>query len=78
MPKNIDYKSEITNVTIYHARDEYDTKAKVLATFDSVITINGKQTSNKTIAEIKVELVNEKWMVTKYQTLNNVYEFQGN
>jgi outer membrane lipoprotein-sorting protein len=78
IPKNIDYKSEITNVTIYHARDEYDTKAKVLATFDSVITINGKQTSNKTIAEIELELVNKKWMVTKYQTLNNVYEFQGN
>lgn len=78
VPAKIDYKSEIANPTIYHSRDEYDTKAKVLATFDSVITINGKQSSNKKIAEIDLELQNKKWIVTKYQILDNVYNFKGN
>ena len=78
IPKDLKYKSEIKNTTIYHARDEYDTKAKVLATFDSVITINTKKSHTKTIAEIELALTNRKWLVTHYQTLHDVSNFQGN
>lgn len=78
MPKDLKYKSEIKNTTIYHSRDEYETKAKVLATFDSVITINSKKSHMKTIAEMELELKNKKWIVTHYQTLHDVTNFQGN
>ena len=78
MPKDLEYKSEIENVTVYHARDEYDTKAKVLATFESIITINGKKSHSKSIAEINLELKNKKWIITQYKTLNDVSNFEGN
>ncbi|WP_048882983.1 hypothetical protein [Bacillus sp. 445_BSPC] len=78
MPKDLEYRSDIDNTTVYHARDEYDTKAKVLATFDSVITINGKKSKSKSIAEINLELKNKKWIVTNFKILNDVSEFQGN
>ncbi|CAI8917771.1 hypothetical protein [Priestia megaterium] len=77
MPKGLEYKSEIKNTTIYHARDEYDSKAKVLATFDSVITINGKKSDAKTLAEIQLKLQDGKWIVTGYKTLNNVSDYEG-
>lgn len=77
MPKDLNYKSEIKNTTIYHARDEYDSEAKVLATFDSVITINGKKSDAKTLAEIKLKFQDNKWIVTGYKTLNNVSDYQG-
>lgn len=78
MPKDLEYNSDIENTSIYHARDEYDTTAKVLATFDSVITINGKKSNSKSIAEINLELKNKKWIVTNFKILNDVAEFQGN
>jgi len=78
MPKDIKYKSEIKNVTIYHARDEYDSKAKILATFDSVITINDKESTAKTISEINLKLDKKKWIVTSYKVLNDVSNFEGN
>ncbi|MQR84328.1 hypothetical protein GFV16_00015 [Bacillus megaterium] len=78
MPKDMKYKSEIKNVTIYHARDQYDSKAKILATFDSVITINDKESTAKTIGEINLKLNNNKWIVTGYKVLNDVSNFEGN
>lgn len=78
MPEGIDYKSDISNITIYHARDEYENQAKVLATFESTITINDKKSNSKSIAEIDLKLEKEKWIVTQYKTLNDVTNFQGN
>ncbi|MFZ0447141.1 MAG: hypothetical protein WAM95_21425 [Bacillus sp. (in: firmicutes)] len=78
MPQDIKYKSGVDNITIYHARDEYDTNAKVLATFESIITINGKKSHTKSIAEISLELKDKKWIVTQYKTLNDVSNFEGN
>ena len=78
MPQDIEYKSGVDNITIYHARDEYDTNAKVLATFESIITINGKKSHTKSIAEISLELKDKKWIVTQYKTLNDVSNFEGN
>ncbi|MED4587872.1 hypothetical protein P9304_03940 [Priestia flexa] len=78
MPKDLKYKSEIDNTTIYHARDEYDSEAKVLATFDSIISINNKKSNAKTIAEINLKLQGDKWIVTGYKTLNDVSNFEGN
>jgi hypothetical protein len=78
VPNNIEYKSEIENITIYHARDEYEKNAKVLATFDSIITINGNKSHGKAIAELELELQNEKWLITKYQLLQDVDNFEGN
>ena len=77
MPK-IEYKSDIENITIYHARDEYEKNAKVLATFDSVVTIDTNKSNAKTLAELELELKDNKWTVTKYQVLNDVSNFEGN
>ena len=78
IPKALKYKSQIENVTIYHARDEYDTHAKVLATFDSIITLNKEKNHTKSISELELQLKNKKWIVTQYKVLNDVYDFQGN
>ena len=78
IPKILKYKSQIENITIYHARDEYDTKAKVLATFDSIITLNKEKSHTKSISELELELKNKKWIVTQYKVLNDVYDFEGN
>ncbi|KYG33467.1 hypothetical protein ACU3L3_14350 [Priestia endophytica] len=76
-PKKIDYSSEAKDITIYHARDEYESKAKVLATLTSEITINKKKTHSNIIAELNLKLQDGQWIVTGYKTLEDVSEFQG-
>lgn len=78
MPEGIEYKSNISNITIYHARDEYENQAKVLATFETSITINNKKSNSKSIAEIDLKAEKGKWIVTQYRTLNDVTNFEGN
>ncbi|KKE78668.1 hypothetical protein DTX80_17840 [Bacilli bacterium] len=76
----VDYKSEINNILIYHAQDEYDSEkqAYVLARFNSVITLNGKKNESTIFAEITLEKQNGKWIASEYTALKDVNEFQGN
>lgn len=76
----IEYESKIKNIYIYHAQDQYDSEkqAYVLARFDSVIKLNGKESESTIFAEISLEKEGEDWKAAKYQTLQNIEEFEGN
>src|SRR5699024_11616421 len=74
------YKIKIENENIYHAQDIYniEKQANVLARFDSIITLNGKEHKTLVFAEIILEKEDDKWLVTKYKQLKGVEEFEGN
>lgn len=76
----IDYKSEIENIYIYHAQDIYDSEkqAYVLARFDSIVTLDGNMHETVVFSEITMKKENNKWLVTKYKQLKGVDEFEGN
>lgn len=75
----VEYESKIENVHIYHAQDIYniEKQANVLARFDSIITLNGKEHKTLVFAEIILEKEDDKWLVTKYKQLKGVEEFEG-
>lgn len=77
---DVEYESKIENVHIYHPQDIYDSEkqANVLARFDSIITLNGKEHETLVFAEITLEKEDDKWLVTKYKQLKGIEEFEGN